>query len=87
MHLITKTPQKVVTNPPADEENQQFVYARDLLDCLEPKRGERELTNGRWETIQQIIRAREMQERYVAGEIGEIYRFTGAFSKTNLSRW
>ena len=65
----------MLTNPAADSSSpQQYVFARDLLECLEPKKGERELTEERWETIQQIINAREMQERYDMGEIGEIER-------------
>ncbi|KAJ9603753.1 hypothetical protein H2200_011939 [Cladophialophora chaetospira] len=87
VHLITRTPQEVVTNPPADDENRQFVYARDLLECLEPQRGVRDMTNERWETIQQIIRAREMQERYEADEIdGDTFIFLHDYSDSNSSR-
>lgn len=66
------TPQPVITNPPSDAHNMQFVTAQDLFECLETKRSE--LREDRWEIIQQIIRAREMQEQYEAGEIGEAVR-------------
>ena len=75
------TPQPVVTNPSAGPSSQQSVYARDLLECLEPKRGEKELTEERWELIQQIISTREMQERYAEGEIGEFDRFREILSQ------
>ena len=75
-----KTPQLVITNPP-DPQNQQFVNARDLLECLEAKRGEPGLRQDRWEIIQQIISAREKQEQYERGEIGEILKYGQARSE------
>lgn len=69
MHLITRTPQAVITNPPSDPLHQQRVTARQLSECLETKRSE--LREDRWEIIQQIIKAREMQEQYEDGEIGQ----------------
>ncbi|EXJ62623.1 hypothetical protein A1O7_03061 [Cladophialophora yegresii CBS 114405] len=87
VHLIMNTPQPVVTNPPSDPVHQQFVYAQDLLECLEPKKGERELTNERWDTIEQIIRTRQMQEQYAAGEIdGDTLIFLADFSNTAASK-
>jgi hypothetical protein len=47
------------------------VYAVDLLEALEPKKGERELTEDKWEMVQEIVSARQLQERYDLGEIGE----------------
>ncbi|ETI23529.1 hypothetical protein G647_05331 [Cladophialophora carrionii CBS 160.54] len=87
VHLLMNTPQPVVTNPPPDPVHQQFVYAQDLLECLEPKKGERELTNERWDTIEQIIRTRQMQEQYAAGEIdGDTLIFLADFSNTAPSK-
>ncbi|KIW27346.1 hypothetical protein, variant [Cladophialophora immunda] len=67
VHLITNTPQPVITNPPSDGANQQFVRARDLLESLQTKRSE--LREDRWDIIQQIVNAREKQEQYEANEI------------------
>ncbi|OAL22551.1 hypothetical protein AYO22_07109 [Fonsecaea multimorphosa] len=67
VHLITHTPQLIITNPPPNEENQRFVRARDLLESLQTKRGE--LREDRWDIIQQIVNAREKQEQYEAREI------------------
>jgi hypothetical protein len=50
------------------------VYAVDLLEALEPKKGERELTEDKWEMVQEIVSARQLQERYDLGEIGESQR-------------
>ncbi|OAP61198.1 hypothetical protein AYL99_03399 [Fonsecaea erecta] len=67
VHLITKTPQPVITNPLSEGVNQQFVRARDLLESLQTKRSE--LREDRWDIIQQIVNAREKQEQYEANEI------------------
>ncbi|EXJ72332.1 uncharacterized protein A1O5_04836 [Cladophialophora psammophila CBS 110553] len=67
VHLITNTPQPVITNPLSDGVNRQFVTARDLLESLQTKRSE--LREDRWDIIQQIVNAREKQEQYEANEI------------------
>ena len=82
------TPQLVVTNPLADPENRQYVYAQELSDCLEPKRGNGigELNAERWDTIQEIIKARDMQERYEAGQTGRFEATSDTVLKTDSAR-
>ena len=81
------TPQLVITNPPADPPNQQFVSARGLLECLEAKKGEPGLRNDRWEIIQQIISAREKQEQYNAGQIGRAQITLEHCRSIDMIRW
>jgi hypothetical protein len=87
VHLIMNTPLPVIINPTAEPTNQQFICAQDLLKCLERKRGERELNNEHWAILQQMIRTREMEERYADGAIGEFSRHRRAFCIIDVVRW
>ncbi len=79
------TPLTVITNPP-DPHNPQLVFAQELLDSLEVKRGE--LTEERWEIVEQICRARQMMEQYQSGEIGESHCcFSSPLGSLTISRW
>jgi vacuolar-type H+-ATPase subunit D/Vma8 len=71
------TPLEVITNPP-DPRHRQLVTAKELLNSLEVKRGE--LTEERWEIVQQICRVREMMEQCEAGEMGEFHLWSLTFA-------